>query len=125
MVAEAVFTVPDVIVIVTIAIGLTGNYWLLSNKIDSIKHDTRLTRAWHNSDDGARDKLNELHDWHNMRDDDGVPVWYVRKSLETVILEMAKSTNNLVAVLENINRDTKHNTTLIEQVLKQQQNEHT
>jgi len=36
-----------------------------------------------------REMLRELHDWHDQRGDDGVPVWYVRKSLEACIHELS------------------------------------
>lgn len=35
--------------------------------------------------EGMRRQLNELHAWHDQRDADGVPVWYVRTSLELAI----------------------------------------
>ncbi len=36
----------------------------------------------------VKDKVNDLHDWHDKRDSDGVPLWYVRRSLEDVIKDL-------------------------------------
>lgn len=30
-------------------------------------------------------QIQDLHEWHNKTDDDGVKVWYVRRSLEKAI----------------------------------------
>jgi hypothetical protein len=40
-------------------------------------------------------KLDKLYDWHNTQDEDGVPVWYVRKSLEEAIKELSSLINTL------------------------------
>lgn len=36
-------------------------------------------------------KVDKLYDWHNARDEEGVPVWYVRKSLEQAIKNLSAS----------------------------------
>lgn len=33
----------------------------------------------------VKEKVDDLHDWHDKRDADGVPLWYVRRSLEDSI----------------------------------------
>lgn len=35
-------------------------------------------------------RTKELHDWHNITGDDGVKIWYVRKSLETAIRDLTE-----------------------------------
>ncbi len=37
-------------------------------------------------------RIKDLYDWHNKEGDDGVKVWYVRKSLEEAIIKMAEAT---------------------------------
>lgn len=37
-------------------------------------------------------QINELHEWHAVTDEDGVKIWYLRRSLENAI---EKLTNNL------------------------------
>lgn len=37
-----------------------------------------------------KDKVDDLHDWHNKTDPDGVPLWYVRRSLEESIRELGE-----------------------------------
>lgn len=39
--------------------------------------------------------IEDLHDWHDRRDADGVPVWYVRKSLEDFIKQNAEAVTSL------------------------------
>lgn len=34
-------------------------------------------------------QVKDLHDWHAKTDQDGVPVWYVRRSLEAAIEKLA------------------------------------
>lgn len=36
-------------------------------------------------------QLKELHDWHSKEDEDGVKVWYVRKSLGDAIENLGKA----------------------------------
>ncbi|MCK5391596.1 MAG: hypothetical protein KAJ31_04155 [Deltaproteobacteria bacterium] len=36
----------------------------------------------------VKDKVDDLHDWHNKTDEDGVFNWYVRRSLEDVIKDL-------------------------------------
>lgn len=43
----------------------------------------------------AFEKVKELHEWHDRRDADGVPVWYVRKSLEDIIKQNADAVTML------------------------------
>lgn len=31
----------------------------------------------------------DLHEWHSIKDSEGVPVWYVRRSLEDAIKDLA------------------------------------
>jgi len=37
-----------------------------------------------------RDKVDDLHEWHNKKDDDGVFNWYVRRSLEDAIKDLGE-----------------------------------
>ena len=39
--------------------------------------------------------VRDLHTWHDQRDEDGVPVWYVRKSLE-------RSIDNLTVAIKEL-----------------------
>jgi hypothetical protein len=36
----------------------------------------------------VKEKVDDLHDWHDKRDADGVPLWYVKRSLEDVIKDL-------------------------------------
>ena len=48
-------------------------------------------------------QISDLWDWHNQRDSDGVPVWYVRQSLESAIEKLATSLEGLTTVLAGLN----------------------
>lgn len=37
-----------------------------------------------------KDKVDDLHEWHNKTDADGIPLWYVRRSLEESIRELGE-----------------------------------
>ncbi len=52
----------------------------------------------------------ELHDlwiWHNKDDDEGVKVWYVRKSLETAIVKLADNIEKQTALLDRLATEVK------------------
>lgn len=34
-------------------------------------------------------QIDDLHRWHDVRDSEGVPIWYVRKSLDSSIERLA------------------------------------
>ncbi len=38
----------------------------------------------------VKDKVDDLHDWHNKTDEDGVFNWYVRRSLEDAIKDLGE-----------------------------------
>jgi chromosome segregation ATPase len=40
-------------------------------------------------------KVQDLHDWHAVKDAEGVPLWYVRRSLEGSITSLEKSVTDL------------------------------
>ena len=37
-----------------------------------------------------KDKVDDLYEWHNKTDADGVPLWYVRRSLEQSIKDLGE-----------------------------------
>lgn len=56
----------------------------------------------------------DLHDWHAKEDDDGVKVWYVRKSLENAVTKLADNIeaqtqllSRLVDSMERLDRDVR------------------
>jgi hypothetical protein len=50
-------------------------------------------------------QIRDLYVWHSKTDEDGVPVWYVRRSLEDTIVKLAenmeKQTELLRVMVEN------------------------
>lgn len=56
-------------------------------------------------------QIDQLWHWHNKTDQDGVPVWYVRKSLEDVIYKLSEN-------IENQNKLMESNTRILESLVK-------
>ena len=67
--------------------------------------------------DKIYDKVQWLYEVHHKFDDDGVPIWYVRKSLEKVIVQLAdsikKQTEIMGQIFEEL-RDQKHSLERVE-----------
>jgi len=58
--------------------------FLKAKKLEAAEPTSGLT-------DDQCEKLTDLWRWHNKMDEDGVPIWYVRKSLEKVLETMAEN----------------------------------
>ena len=52
-------------------------------------------------------QVSDLHDWHNVKDADGVFTWYVRRSLEKAILKLADNIERQTEILRDIMHDRK------------------
>lgn len=50
----------------------------------------------------VKEKVDDLHNWHNKRDEDGVFNWYVRRSLEDVIKDLGAKIEMQVGVQTKI-----------------------
>ena len=46
-----------------------------------------------------QNQMRQMYEWHNKTDEDGVPVWYVRRSLEEAIAGLNQSLGKLSEVL--------------------------
>ena len=53
------------------------------------------------------DKIDDMHVWHNSRDEDGVFLWYVRKSLSRSVDELSKALINQNEALRQLLQDNK------------------
>jgi len=63
------------------------------------------------------DKIQWLYEVHHKFDDDGVPIWYVRKSLEKVIVKLSESIEKQTQIMGQISeelRDQKHSLERVE-----------
>ncbi len=82
--------------VMDLGVGATFSLIIIKMVFDFVKGRKR------NGDDGYKEiekikavsydiknKLDDLHEWHNVRDNDGVPIWYVRRSLEEAINKLA------------------------------------
>lgn len=49
-------------------------------------------------------QIQELHDWHNVNDVEGVKIWYVRRSLEDAIVKLADNIEAETRLLDRIDR---------------------
>jgi peptidoglycan hydrolase CwlO-like protein len=75
----------------------------ISKKIDSLEVKVKQ----------ISEESEEMYDWHNKSDQDGVKIWYVRQSLENALRDNAKATE---AIARNIELQTK----LLEEMIQNQ-----
>jgi len=47
-------------------------------------------------------QMKDLHDWHNKEDEDGVKIWYVRRSLEEAIARLSENIAMQTRILERL-----------------------
>jgi len=65
-------------------------------------HDATNFRRRHEDDIHlVAQQIRDLHSWHDVRDEDGVPSWYVRKSLEDKIEGLAQAIVELSKSIQN------------------------
>ena len=86
----------------TVLVGLALGLWRIHSRSAAIPRIERMMGE-------VLSLTKELHDWHDQRDADGVPVWYVRKSLETTIsaltaavTELSKASSNHVIITQGV-----------------------
>lgn len=75
----------------------------LNKKVDKIEEEMEIMAK----------KNDDMYDWHNKSDADGVKVWYVRQSLENALRDNAKATE---AIARNIELQTR----LLEEMIQNQ-----
>ncbi len=47
-------------------------------------------------------QINDLHKWHDKTDTDGVPIWYVRSSMEEAIKALGSNVNRQTEVFREL-----------------------
>lgn len=82
----------------------------MKKTLDSV--DSKLIKIEEKLDGLVKD-TEEMYDWHNKSDQDGVKVWYVRQSLENALRDNAKATE---AIAKNIELQTR----LLEEMIQTQ-----
>lgn len=73
----------------------------MTKALDSINQ--KLTKV-EEKVDGLAEINEEMYEWHNKSDQDGVKIWYVRQSLENALRDNAKAVE---AVAKNIELQTR------------------
>jgi transcriptional regulator len=86
------------------------------NKIHKIKDTVDEIKQRLQDTEGKVDDLvqvtDTMYDWHNKADEDGVKIWYVRRSLEEALHENVKAINILA-------KNSEMQTRLLEDMVKQ------
>lgn len=77
----------------------------LNGKVDRVEADLNILKK----------ESEDMYEWHNKSDGDGVKVWYVRQSLENALRDNAKATE---AIARNIELQTR----LLEEMISNQRN---
>jgi len=62
-------------------------------------------------------QIQDLHEWHKKTDDDGVKVWYIRKSLQDSIAKLADSISVLNMAMHDIHNTSKQQTQILTKLL--------
>lgn len=75
----------------------------LNTKVDRVEEEMEVLTK----------QSNDMYEWHNKSDGDGVKVWYVRQSLENALRDNAKATE---AIARNIELQTR----LLEEMITNQ-----
>lgn len=95
----------------------------LEVQINASTRESKKVTDW--VDREGRKYLAQLHEWHNVKDDDGVYSWYVRKSLEKLIqgiaisvAETTESNKKVVVLMGQISDEIKRNNDLTEEKLR-------
>ena len=52
-------------------------------------------------------QVDQLYDWHNVKDSDGIPLWYVRRSLEDSLKSLAKNIDTQTQVLREMLQESR------------------
>jgi len=76
---------------------------LVIREVLDFLRDHRNNKKNDKPDGEMHQQLHDLWAWHDVRDEDGIPVWYMRRSLETALTSLVaemKTTNSLMR--ENI-----------------------
>jgi hypothetical protein len=60
--------------------GSAGHSFIMNEHVNDVKGTVSA----------IKDKVDDLYDWHNKTDADGIPLWYVRRSLEESIRELGE-----------------------------------
>lgn len=89
------------------------------NRVEKISADIKTLNTKMDRVEEDLEKLSkqseDMYDWHNKSDADGVKVWYVRQSLENALRDNAKATE---AIARNIELQTR----LLEEMISNQRN---
>lgn len=64
-----------------------------------------------------RDKINKLYDWHDVKDEDGLPVWYVNRALRRVVEETSEMISDIKDILRDLNVTVQNNTEVVKMAL--------
>ena len=82
----------------------------MTKSLDTI--NAKLTKVEEKMDN-LIEQSDEMHEWHNKSDQDGVKIWYVRQSLENALRDNAKAVE---AIAKNIELQTR----LLEEMITNQ-----
>ena len=75
------------------------------NGSTDIKRVLSIVKNLHEWDQKAMPLLKELHTWHDVVDNDGVKIWYVRWSLETAISKLADNLLEQTKILQQMTNE--------------------
>jgi len=65
-----------------------------------------------------RDMLVKLHELHNVKDEDGLPVWYVNRTLRKMVADTSETLVDIKDILRDLNTTVKNNTEVVKMAMQ-------
>ena len=66
-------------------------------------------------------QVEDLYEWHAVKDGDGVPIWYNRRSMEAAITTLADVLGDMKVVLSELSQETKRQAEILQRIAQNQQ----
>lgn len=63
-------------------------------------------------------QMHDLHDWHNVHDEEGVKIWYNRRTVERAVEKIADSQATQTEILKNLTRLAENQAELTKEIHK-------
>jgi hypothetical protein len=58
--------------------------------------------------------VGKLYEWHDVKDEDGLPVWYVNRTLRKTVEETSETMSDIKDILKDLKDTVSNNTKVIE-----------
>lgn len=82
--------------LIELGVGLTAALLIIREVLNFLKWKNGGPVDYHKKEkmDKMQKQIEDLYEWHNVTDDDGVKIWYVRRSLEGAVEKLVEAVNS-------------------------------